>query len=92
LRLTSGNIVRAAQLARASQPPMAKRTRHSPRSRRAVRSLERPGLEALARRCETRSWLVATGRVKRDAHRTHDARSAMPATRAARWMRRRRAG
>jgi SpoVK/Ycf46/Vps4 family AAA+-type ATPase len=50
LRLTSGNIVRAAQLARASQIADAGLTLDTSALKTAIRSLERPGLEALARR------------------------------------------
>jgi len=50
LRLTSGNIVRAAQLARASLAGHGGSALETSALMTAVRSLERPGLEALARR------------------------------------------
>jgi hypothetical protein len=50
LRLTSGNIVRAAQLALASRAGDGGATLATSGLKNAVRSLERPGLEALARR------------------------------------------
>jgi AAA+ superfamily predicted ATPase len=50
LRLTSGNIVRAAQLALASAAPDGGAALDTAVLKNAIRSLERPGLDALARR------------------------------------------
>jgi hypothetical protein len=52
LRMTSGNIVRAARVARAARALDASADLDAEALRAAVRSLEHPGLEALARRVD----------------------------------------